>query len=133
MEPAQSASSKSLDLVGSTLVHVDHKELPLRLLNLTDHQARDRDCCQVLQSVTGQQNCHLQDLYERSVAGLMLDQRKQVHNLRSEYFDLFSQGPHDLGRTDLIEHWETLHQPDYIWLGESHKGDAAARCDRAIC
>ena len=32
------------------------------------------------------------------------DQRKQVHDLLCEYSDIFSQGSHDLGRTDFIKH-----------------------------
>ncbi len=97
LEPAQSVSSRSLDglLVGRTLVDVNREELPLRLLNLTDHprkvkQGTEIAVCQMVQSVMGQQDfttvsCaattvslpgHLEDLYERSVSNLMPDHKK---------------------------------------------------------
>lgn len=123
LEPALSANSKSLDglLVGRTLVDIDREELPVRLLNLTNQprkikQGMEIAVCQAVQSVMGQQDLptcvemstslpnHLQDLYDRSVVCLTPDQRKQVHDLLCEYSDIFSQGSHDLGRTDLIKH-----------------------------
>ena len=125
LEPAQSSGSRSLDglLVGRTSVDVDREELPLRLLNLTDYprkvkQGTEIAVCQMVQNVMDQQHpnafscatitttlpSHLQDLYERSVACLMPDHKKQVYDLLCEYSDLFSQGVHDLGRTDLIKH-----------------------------
>lgn len=143
LEPAQSASSKSLDglLVGRTLVDVDREELPLRLLNLTDHprkikQGTEIAVCQVVQSVMGQWDStfphiitaiplpsHLQDLYERSMAGLMSDQKKQVYDLLCEYSRraLMTWVELTSSNTGLI--LEMLHlcansHTDYLWLGE---------------
>ena len=110
----------------------------------------------MVQSVMGQQHSntfscaaitttlpsHLQDLYERSVSCLMPDHKKQVHDLLYEYSNLFSQGVHDLGRTDLINteliytrDAPPMHQQHHrlATLGqergsyESHRRDAAAR------
>ena len=47
---------------------------------------------------------HLKDLYERSTTGLLPDQCQQVHNLLTRYSHLFSSGPQDMGRTDVIKH-----------------------------
>ena len=105
-------------------MEVDQEELALHLLNLSDYprkvkQEMEIAVCQMVQSVMGQQHSntfscaattsyysaysHLQDLYERSVSCLMPDHKKQVYDLLCEYSDLFSQGVHDLDRTDLIK------------------------------
>ena len=47
---------------------------------------------------------HLRDLYHRSTNELDPDEKCQVHNLLCEFAHLFSQGPQDLGRTDIVKH-----------------------------
>ena len=106
-------------------MEVDQEELALHLLNLSDYprkvkQEMEIAVCQMVQSVMGQQHSNtllctvatittlsiatsVQDLYERSVSCLMPDHKKQVYDLLCEYSDLFSQGVHDLDRTDLIK------------------------------
>ena len=46
----------------------------------------------------------LQDLYEKSVVVLPLEQRMLVYNLLGRNADVFSQGPADQGCTDLVRH-----------------------------
>ena len=43
-------------------------------------------------------------LYGRSVAHLNTQQATEVYQLLSEFSDTFSEGAHDLGRTDLVKH-----------------------------
>ena len=47
---------------------------------------------------------HVRELYERSIVGLDETQEKMLYNLLCEFSGLFSQGSHDLGRTDLVKH-----------------------------
>ena len=47
---------------------------------------------------------HLKDLYLRSANGLTDDQQHQLFNLLLEVQDIFSRGPHDLGRTGVTKH-----------------------------
>ena len=119
----ESNSSKSIDgvMTGRTLVDLEKSTLPLRILNLTSEEKRIKKgapiaMCEPVQSVqllkrssTPQQSAtklpeHLRDLYEASIDGLAPEQQRQVYNLLSEFSDVFSQGPHDLGRTDLVQH-----------------------------
>ena len=47
----------------------------------------------------------MSDLYERRIIGLDATQKKTLYNnLLCEFSGLFSQGSHDLGRTDLVKH-----------------------------
>ena len=60
---------------------------------------------------------HMRDLYERSVVGLGTPERGEVYELLTEFSDLFSSGPQDLGCTDLVQHrihtgqTPPIHQP----------------------
>ena len=47
---------------------------------------------------------HLRDLYGRSVVGLSTPEQKEVYQFLTEFSDLFSSGPQDLGCTDLVQH-----------------------------
>ena len=47
---------------------------------------------------------HLKDLYTRSTATLSKEEALQVHLLLCEFADVFSEGPGDFGRTDLVKH-----------------------------
>ena len=117
-------------LVARTLVDLQRKEVPLRVMNLSNQQRVIRKgtelaCCETIHSVLASQvdaerrmvtGCtqnakilvklppHLKELYERSVAALDEDEFQGVHKLLHEFSDIFSAGPHDLGCTDLIKH-----------------------------
>ena len=47
---------------------------------------------------------HLNELYERSSAGMSQTQKKQTANLLRKYGDTFSSSDSDLGRTGIIKH-----------------------------
>ena len=47
---------------------------------------------------------HVRELYEKSIVGLDITQKEMLYNLLYEFSGLFSQGSHDLGRTDLVKH-----------------------------
>ena len=46
---------------------------------------------------------HLKDLYQRSTKRLEPDEKCQVHSRLCEFAHLFSRGPQDLGRTDIVK------------------------------
>ena len=63
----------------------------------SDHNGKaQNDCSKVPE--------HLEELYQRSISRLSSDQQQQVRNLLCEFSELFSNGPQDLGRTDVIQH-----------------------------
>ena len=47
---------------------------------------------------------HLCELYKRSTTDLTTQESEQLRKLLIEFADVFSEGPHDLGRTDLVKH-----------------------------
>ena len=47
---------------------------------------------------------HLKELYDRSTGDLAENECQEIHKLLSEFSDIFSTGPHDLGRTDIVQH-----------------------------
>ena len=47
---------------------------------------------------------HLRDLYERSATDLTAKEAEQLLDLLLEFSDVFSEGSHDLGRTDMVKH-----------------------------
>ena len=126
----QPTSSFDNLLVARTLVDLQRKEVPLRVMNLSNQQrvickGTELACCETIHSVLASQvdaerrmvtGCtqnakilvkllpHLKELYERSVAALDEDEFQGVHKLLHEFSDIFSAGPHDLGCTDLIKH-----------------------------
>ena len=110
-------------MIGRTLVNLREPLVPVRVMNLSDNPRRIKKGSMIavggfVQSVLGTQSCHneeiredsskipehLQDLYQRSISGLNPGQQRQVCNLLCEFSDLFSQGQHDLGKTDAIQH-----------------------------
>ncbi len=127
---SRAESVRSLDglLIGRTLVNLHHGCIPLRLMNLSmEHRtikkgmemARGEPVSCVLPlterstelagSVQGtgvveELPGHVRELYDRSVAGLTADERKQACQLLCEFSDLFSAGPSDLGCTDMVKH-----------------------------
>ncbi len=115
----------SLDglLVGRTLIDLGQASVPVRLMNLTDEQRQIRQgtalaSCEVVESVLHPDDLpktvpvpgsvrlpqHVNELYQRNVTGLCLVEQQQVFGLLQEFADVFSQGPHDLGRTDVVKH-----------------------------
>ena len=128
LEPG-TASSKAADgvLIARTLVNLEKEDVPLRLMNVSDHPHRIKKgtelavcepVCGVSISGDGGDGSysvrraqvetelpnHVRELYEKSIIGLDDTQRKALYNLLCEFSDLFSQGSHDLGRTDLVKH-----------------------------
>ena len=47
---------------------------------------------------------HLKELYDHSTSDLAENECQEIHKLLSEFSDIFSTGPHDLGRTDIVQH-----------------------------
>ena len=139
---------KNIDgvMTGRTPVDLEKSTLPLRILNLTSEEKRIKKgapiaMCEPVQSVqllkrssTPQQSAtklpeHLRDLYRASIDGLTPVQQRQVYNLLSEFSDVFSQGPHDLGRTDLVQHRiDTRGTPPIKQPPPSATLSQAARC-----
>ena len=127
LEPG-TVSSRAADgvLIGRTLVNLENEDIPLRLMNLSDLPHRIKKgtelaVCEPVCGVSTSDNyresagCamrpqveteipnHLRELHERSIIGLDESQKEMLHNLLCEFSNLFSQGSHDLGRTDLVK------------------------------
>ena len=115
-------------LIGRTLVNLEREDVPLRLMNISDHPHRIKKetelaVCEPVCGVSirddpgdGVGNVkraqaetklpnHVRELYEKSILGLNITQKEILYNLLLyEFSGLFSQGSHDLGRTDLVKH-----------------------------
>ena len=110
-------------LVGRTLVDLQRGNIPVRLMNLSQKPQHIQKgtplatCEPVLSvvqtavepaltnvSLTDSLPPHVRVLYERAAPNLLLPQRQQLHSLLLDYVILFSQGPQDLGQTDLVKH-----------------------------
>ena len=120
LEPENVSLTHAGILVGKTLVDLRHKEVPVRVLKLAEqsHQIRKGTplaCCQPVLSVeasqsqeitdnSGQLPEHREALFDRAVANLTSEQGTQLRNLLSEFAELFSKGPHDLGTANTVEH-----------------------------
>ena len=117
-------------LVPRTLVALQEKKIPLRVMNLSNqpqmiNKGTQLANCETIncvvvpevdisgERVTGctqkaevldKLPLHLKELYERSVAVLDETEHQEVHQLLCEFADIFSTGPHDLGCTDLVKH-----------------------------
>ena len=117
-------------LVARTLVDLQQKQIPLRVMNLSNqpqmiNKGTQLANCETIncvvvpevdisgERVTGctqkaevldKLPLHLKELYERSVAVLDQTEHREVHQLLCEFADIFSTGPHDLGCTDLVKH-----------------------------
>ncbi len=109
-------------LVGRTLVDLSRPTVPVRIMNLTRRKHRVRKGveiahCEPVHSVMQPEDpavaqgtvseevpAHLVDLFRRSTDGLALEQQRSVCQLLSEFSDVFSKGPQDLGHTDLVQH-----------------------------
>ena len=120
-------------MAGRTLVDLEQPMVPVRVLNLSEKEQRIKSgvavaVCASVQSVLskdvgGRADCkqalpdHLKDLYHRSIDGLDPERQAQVCSLLCEFSDVFSKGPQDLGRTDVIQHHintqdaAPIHQP----------------------
>ena len=128
MEPA--AGSKEAGgalrglLLGRTLVDLHIPSAVVRLLNPTGQRRKLKKGtevarCELVESVCVPQEeaeapeaspepadlpAHLQELYKRSTAQLSSDQSQQVYSLLQRFSNLFSSGPHDIGKTDVVKH-----------------------------
>ena len=128
VEP-KAATSKAVDgvLIGRTLVDLEKEAVPMRLMNISDIPHRIKKgtelaFCEPVYGVSTSDQCgggigsikrtqaemrlpdHVRELYERSIVGLDDTRREMLYHLLCEFSDLFSQGSHDLGRTDLVKH-----------------------------
>ena len=129
LEPTRIPSSLDGLAIARTLVDLQRKQIPLRVMNLSSRQqiinkGTELACCETVNSVFTSRvdtsgeipGCvqsagtierlptHLEALYNRSVAGLAEVECQEVHKLMCEFSDIFSTGPHDLGCTDIIKH-----------------------------
>ena len=127
----QSTDTTHIDglLVARTLVDTTRENIPLRVLNLSPQQRTIRKGTQLAscnnvdfivaasspaaKQVSGQVQRattveelppHLRDLFARSVTGLSESECVDVCQLLTQFSDVFSAGPHDLGCTDLVKH-----------------------------
>ena len=107
-------------LVGRTVVDLQSAEVPLRVMNLSKKgkklkKGAELARCEELVSVvtippeeapTGEEDLpfHLVALYEKSTAGLSEEDARKVRKLLTNYSDVFSSGPMDLGLTGLVKH-----------------------------
>ena len=110
-------------LVGRTLVDLQRGNIPVRLMNLSQQPQHIQKgtplatCEPVLSvvqtavepaltnvSLSDSLPPHVRVLYERAAPNLLPHQRQQLHSLLLDYANLFSQGPQDLGQTDLVKH-----------------------------
>ena len=70
--------------------------------NKSDSVASCKISC--LQSRSSELPPHLKDLYKRSATDLSVEEAEQLYNLLLDFSDVFSEGSHDLGWTDLVKH-----------------------------
>ena len=115
--------SHSIDgvMTGRTLVDLQQPTIPVRILNISDEEKRIKKgtsiaVCEPVHSVlslredTGYRQPapdlppHLRELWQATSHDLTPAQRIQVRNLLCEFSDVFSQGSHDLGRNDSVQH-----------------------------
>ena len=47
---------------------------------------------------------YVSDLFEHSSVNVGVDQREKIHSFLTEFADVFSTGPQDLGRTSKVKH-----------------------------
>ena len=121
--PAKRYGGKTDVLVRNTLVELPQEEVLVRVINPTEtpkkikrgYQIAIRDPVEsvlhpavtrneVEGTTDDQTPDHLTDLYERSTANLNESQKIMTKELLIEFQDVFSKGPHDLGRTNVVQH-----------------------------
>ena len=123
-------------LIGRTLVDMQKKTTPLRVMNLTRESKVIRRgallaCCEPIVSVVTSKSSrppgrtpsvtrrtvleelpsHIEPLFQRCVDSLTATEKDELHQLLCQFSDLFSTGSNDLGCTELVRH-------------EIHTGDA---------
>ena len=101
------------------MVDLQKGRVPVRVLNFSDQprklkQGTELAVCESIECVLSSQSCvagsncelpeHVKSLYERSITALEPHQHPSVYRLLCEYAHLFSKGPEDLGRTDIVKH-----------------------------
>ncbi len=110
-------------LVGKTLVDLGRAGVPVRVMNLSGHSQRIKrgqelaNCEPISSVVSGSpsdlDSCnsgglclpeHMRPLYERCASELQPHQQQEVIQLLCQNADVFSRGPEDLGRTDVVKH-----------------------------
>ena len=111
-------------LVGRTLVDLNHKVLPVRVMNMSAatqkiKKGSDVARCELVEVIVGENENilppangtnpegfpdHIKDLYERSAKNLSAAEQRELRLLLLENANLFSKGSDDLGRTDMVHH-----------------------------
>ena len=118
-------------LVARTLVNLDGKQIPLRVMNLSTLPQKINKGAELAHCETLPANCtmetdatddlrvvgavqnlggetklphHLTDLYNRSTKNLTRSESSEVFKLLCEFADIFSTDHSDLGCTDLVQH-----------------------------
>ena len=105
-------------LVGRTVVDLQSVEVPLRVMNKGKKLKKGAELarCEELQvsvvtippeeAPTGEEDIpsHLVSLCEKSTAGLSEEDARKVRKFLTNYSDVFSSGPMDLGHTGLVKH-----------------------------
>ena len=118
VEPRDQLSDDQKTLVARSLTYAKGK-VPVRIMNLSDapQTVNHGTNIAILNPVTDVQRVskpantadntvpsHLKDLYERTVAGMTMDQQKNVAQLLCKYSSVFSESDADIGRTGIIKH-----------------------------
>ena len=110
-------------LVGKTLVDLQTRDVPVRMVNLSELPQHIRrgtalaKCEPVLSVVRTAVGAaltnvsppaslppHVRSLYEKAAPNLLPQQQQKLMSLLYDYANLFSQGLQDLGQTDLVQH-----------------------------
>ena len=123
LEPTQQCQVADL-AVGKTLVELHHPTVPVRVLNLSEgprtiakgvimascvpvetvHHLHSPYSSSPPGKASSDLPPHLENLCARSSTHLSSEQCEVLRHFLAEYADLFSSGPGDLGRTDLVKH-----------------------------
>ena len=97
--------SLSEDVAGEYRISFQEKK---RVVSCMCKEIECFDCSQICKISCPQRPTklphHLRELYERSVTGLTTREAEQLSDLLLDFSDVFSEGSHDLGRTDLVKH-----------------------------
>lgn len=118
--PAGDGSFSKKILVGRTLVTLGNSAFPVRVVNVSDAslnvaKGSELAVCEAVEYVSSVEPLenpksnteipsHIYKLFERSSTYLDKDQKDKLHTLLTEYADIFSSGPQDIGKTSKVKH-----------------------------
>ena len=125
LQPEKTMFSQAGVIVGKTLVDLQGEQLPVRVLNLSNEPVQikkgtllatcepvlsvlranhEENLAQANVSKLGPLPTHVKELFERAAVELLPCQKDALYALLHDYADIFSQGPQDLGQTNLAKH-----------------------------